>query len=101
LKSEPDSSQKVAIGAVSHRVLQVETPEDVAALIRKALEHIPAERLVISTDCGFGREGMSRRHALYKMASIVLGTNIIRRELGLPERPCKLADPKLSLVPSA
>ena len=44
---------------------------------------------------------MSRRHALYKMASIVMGTNIIRRELGLPERPCKLADPKLSLVPSA
>ena len=95
------TGKKVAIGAVSHRTLQVETPEDVAALIRKALEHIPAERLVISTDCGFGREGMSRRHALYKMASIVLGTNIIRRELGLPERPCMLADPKLSLVPSA
>jgi 5-methyltetrahydropteroyltriglutamate--homocysteine methyltransferase len=73
-----------------------------AALIRKALEHIPADRLVISTDCGFGREGMSRRHALCnKMAGIVLGTNIIRRELGLTERPCKLADPRFSLAPTA
>ena len=95
------TGKKVAIGVASHRSLQVETPEDVAAMIRKALKHIPAERLVISTDCGFGREGMSRRHALYKMASITLGTNIVRRELGLPERSCKLADPKFSLVPSA
>ena len=44
---------------------------------------------------------MSRRHAVYKMASIVTGTNIIRRELGLPERPCKLADRRFSLVPTA
>jgi 5-methyltetrahydropteroyltriglutamate--homocysteine methyltransferase len=94
------AGKKVAIGVASHRSLQVETPEDVAAMIRKALGYIPVERLVISTDCGFGREGMSRRHALYKMASIVLGTNMVRRELGLPERPCRLADPKFSLVPS-
>ena len=30
----------------------------------RALKHIPAERLVISSDCGMGREGMGRRHAL-------------------------------------
>jgi 5-methyltetrahydropteroyltriglutamate--homocysteine methyltransferase len=95
------TGKKVAIGVVSHRTLQVETPEDVAAMIRLALKHIRPERLVISTDCGFGREGMSRRHALYKMASITLGTNLVRRELGLPERPCRLADPRFTLVPSA
>src|SRR3954471_50160 len=38
--------KKVCIGVVDHHTLQVETPEQVAALIRKALEHIPAERLV-------------------------------------------------------
>ncbi len=54
-----------------------------------------------ATDCGFGREGMSRRHALYKMASLVPGTTLIRREPRLPECPCKLADPRFSLVPSA
>ena len=51
----------------------------------RALKHIPAERLMISTDCGMGREGMSRRHAFYKAVSIVLGTNIVRKELGVPE----------------
>ena len=43
----------------------------------------PPERLVLGSDCGMGREGMSRRHAFYKMVSIVLGTNLVRRELGL------------------
>ena len=46
--------------------------------------HIPAERLVVSSDCGMGREGMSRRHAFYKMVALVQGTNIVRQELGLP-----------------
>ena len=31
-----------------------------------------------------GREGMSRRHAFYKMVSLVQGANIVRNELGLP-----------------
>ena len=67
--------------------LQVETPDQVAGLIRKALEHIPAERLVLGSDCGMGREGMSRRHAFYKMSSLVLGTNLVRRERGCRKRP--------------
>ena len=93
------TDMKVAIGVIDHHSLQVERPEDVADHIRRALKHIPAERLVISSDCGMGREGMSRRHALYKMGALVQGTNIVRKELGLPEAECLLADPKLSLVP--
>jgi 5-methyltetrahydropteroyltriglutamate--homocysteine methyltransferase len=91
------TDKKVAIGVVDHRNLQVERPEEVAALIRRALEHIPLERLVISSDCGFGREGMSRRIAFYKMVSIVRGTNIVRKELGLPEAACLAADPRYAL----
>ena len=91
------TDKKIAIGVVSHRDLQVERPEQVADLIRRALEHIPPERLVISTDCGFGREGMSRRIAFYKMVSIVRGTNIVRRELGLPEATCLAADERFAL----
>ncbi|MHC5074794.1 MAG: hypothetical protein ACYTFE_08210 [Planctomycetota bacterium] len=45
-----------------------------------------------------GREGMSRRHARYKMVSLVLGTNIVRKELGLPEVECLAADENLSLT---
>lgn len=90
--------KKVCIGVVDHHTLQVETPEQVAALVRKALEHIPPERLVLGSDCGMGREGMSRRHAFYKMVSIVLGTNMVRKERGLPEATCLAADERFSMV---
>jgi 5-methyltetrahydropteroyltriglutamate--homocysteine methyltransferase len=66
--------------------------------VRKALEHIPAERLVIGSDCGMGREGMSRRHAFYKMVSIVLGANLVRSELKLPEARCLAAEPGYSMI---
>ena len=91
-------SQKVCIGVVDHHTLQVETPDQVAALVRKALEHIPAERLILGSDCGMGREGMSRRHAFYKMVSIVQGTNLVRRERKLPEAQCLAADERFSMV---
>jgi 5-methyltetrahydropteroyltriglutamate--homocysteine methyltransferase len=90
--------KKICIGVVDHHTLQVETPEQVAALVRKALEHIPAERLILGSDCGMGREGMSRRHAFYKMVSIVRGTNMVRKERGLPEAPCLAADERFSMV---
>jgi 5-methyltetrahydropteroyltriglutamate--homocysteine methyltransferase len=95
------ADKKIAIGVIDHHTLQVEPPDDVAAHIRMALKHIPAERLVISSDCGMGREGMSRRHALYKMVSLVLGTNIVRRELGVAEGECLAADARYSLVTPA
>jgi 5-methyltetrahydropteroyltriglutamate--homocysteine methyltransferase len=93
--------KKICIGVVDHHTLQVETPEQVAALVRKALEHVPAERLILGSDCGMGREGMSRRHAFYKMVSIVQGTNLVRRERKLPEAACLAADPRFSMVEEA
>jgi 5-methyltetrahydropteroyltriglutamate--homocysteine methyltransferase len=90
--------KKIAIGVVSHRTLQVERPEEVAALIRRALKAMEPGRLIVSTDCGFGRQGMSRLHAFYKMVSLVRGTNIVRRELGLPEADVLAADPAGALL---
>ena len=92
------TGKKIAIGVIDHHTLQVERPDEVAALIRAALKHIPAERLVVTSDCGMGREGMSRRHAFYKMVSLVQGTNMVRRGLGLPEAPCLAAEPRFSLT---
>ena len=89
------TDKKIGIGVVNHCNTVVEPPEHVAGLIRKALEYIPPERLVITTDCGFGREGLSRRIAYYKCVSLVEGTNIVRRELGLPEARVRAADPTL------
>jgi 5-methyltetrahydropteroyltriglutamate--homocysteine methyltransferase len=90
--------KKVCIGVVSHRTLEVERPERVAALIQRALKYVEPERLVISTDCGFGRQGMSRMHAFYKMVAIVRGTNLVRRELGLNEVEVPAADPRYALL---
>jgi len=41
---------------------------------------------------------MSRRHDYYKSVSLVLGTNIVRKELGLPQADCLAADTRYSLV---
>jgi 5-methyltetrahydropteroyltriglutamate--homocysteine methyltransferase len=90
--------KKVVIGVIDHHTLQVERPDEIAALIREALKHIPPERLIISSDCGMGREGMGRRHAAYKMVAMVLGTNIVRKELGLPEAECLAAEQRYSLI---
>jgi 5-methyltetrahydropteroyltriglutamate--homocysteine methyltransferase len=96
-----ETNKKICIGVVSHRRLQVETPEQVAGSIRHALKFIPPERLVISTDCGFGRQGCNREIAFFKTTSIAQGTNLVRQELGLPLSPIRAANPALQtdLVP--
>src|SRR5262245_61087668 len=92
--------KKIVIGVIDHHTLQVERPDEIAALIREALKYIPAGRLSMSSDCGMGREGMGRRHAAYTMVAMVLGTNIVRKELGLPEAECLAAEPRYSLTES-
>jgi len=87
--------KKICIGVVSHRTLQVERPEDVANTIRQALQHIAPEQLVISSDCGFGRQGCNRDIAFFKSCSIAQGTNIVRKELGFSETKVRAAEPTL------
>src|SRR6267154_2228065 len=92
------TTMKVGIGVIDHHTLQVESPEEVATIVRQALKVIPAERLVLSSDCGMGREGMSRRHAFYKMVALVQGVNVVKKELGLPVVMSQAADPAFSLL---
>ena len=92
------TDKKIAVGVVSHSTAAVEPPEVVANLIRKALEYVPPERLILSTDCGFGREGLARRIAFYKCVAINLGANLVRRELKLPEVSIPAADPRFTFA---
>ncbi len=92
------TGKKIAIGVIDHHTLQVETPEEVAHLLRETLKYLSPDRLVVCTDCGMGREGMSRRHAFYKIVALVRGTNIVRKELGVPEAECLASDPRYSLI---
>jgi 5-methyltetrahydropteroyltriglutamate--homocysteine methyltransferase len=85
--------KKVAVGFVSHRTVQVESPEEVAEDVRTALQYIDPENLVLSSDCGFGRQGVPRLVALYKAASLAQAANTVRAELGAPQREIPAADP--------
>ncbi len=90
-------NKKIAVGFISHRRLQVETPEEVAADVRHALKYIDAEHLALSSDCGFGRQGVPRPIAYYKAAALAQGANLVRQELGAPETQVTAADPALQI----
>jgi 5-methyltetrahydropteroyltriglutamate--homocysteine methyltransferase len=57
----------------------VETPEAVAARLRRALAHVDAERLVVAPDCGM--KYLARSVALAKLKAMVEGAAIVRAEL--------------------
>jgi 5-methyltetrahydropteroyltriglutamate--homocysteine methyltransferase len=90
-------AKKVAVGVVNHRTLQADMPPVVAARIRRALEVIPADKLILSTDCGFGRQGFNRTVAFYKTTAIAQARNIVLNELGVEERYVPAADPALQV----
>jgi 5-methyltetrahydropteroyltriglutamate--homocysteine methyltransferase len=57
----------------------IETAEMVAARLRQALRHIPAERLVAAPDCGM--KYLPRATAFGKLRALAEGAAIVRREL--------------------
>ena len=57
---------------------QDETAETVAVRIRAALEHVPAERLVVAPDCGM--KYLSREIAYAKLEAMVAGAGLVRNE---------------------
>lgn len=71
--------KEVAVGAVDVKNYYVESPEDVAERIRATLQHVPAEKLTITPDCGFSQT--ARWAARAKLKSMVEGTKIVRAEL--------------------
>jgi 5-methyltetrahydropteroyltriglutamate--homocysteine methyltransferase len=89
--------KKIALGVVSHRTVQVESVAEVAAAVRAGVEAIGPEMLVVTTACGFGRQGVPRPVAAQKTSALVQGTNVVRRELGLPEARVRAADPALQV----
>ncbi len=72
-------SKTIVLGVIDMSDPQVETPDTVAARIRRALPYVPAERLVIAPDCGM--KYLSREVAYGKLRAMVDGAAIVRREL--------------------
>lgn len=71
--------KRVVLGVIDLGRETVETPEEVAARIRAALEYISPENLAVSPDCGMKYLPRERAHA--KLAAMVAGAAIVRAEL--------------------
>jgi 5-methyltetrahydropteroyltriglutamate--homocysteine methyltransferase len=69
----------IIFGVISMGDPEPETPETVAARIRRALEHIPPERLIPAPDCGM--KYIPRDTAFAKLKALADGARIVRREL--------------------
>ena len=69
----------VLVGAVDVATDQIETPEQVAAVIRAAMAHVPAERIFPCTNCGM--VPLSRAVARGKLQALGAGAALVRREL--------------------
>ena len=69
----------VIFGVISMGDPRPETPELVAARIRAALAHVPAERLIPAPDCGM--KYLPRDLAFAKLRALADGARIVRREL--------------------
>jgi 5-methyltetrahydropteroyltriglutamate--homocysteine methyltransferase len=75
------TDKEIAVGVLDVKDENVESAEVVAARIREALEHIPADRMYIVPDCGM--KFMPRARAFGKLKAMVAGTRIVRKELGV------------------
>ena len=71
--------KKIILGVLDLSTPEVETPETVAARIRRALPHCPAKRIIVAPDCGL--KYLSRASALGKIQAMVAGAAIVRAEL--------------------
>jgi 5-methyltetrahydropteroyltriglutamate--homocysteine methyltransferase len=74
------ADKEVGIGVVDVRTTMVETPEEIAARIRKILDVVPADRVYLTTDCGI--RNVPRIVAKMKLRALTDGARIVRSELG-------------------
>jgi 5-methyltetrahydropteroyltriglutamate--homocysteine methyltransferase len=73
------SDKRVHVGVIDIRHLEIEHPEQVAVRVRKVLEHIDAERVTLTTDCGLKQ--LPRTVAREKLRALAAGAAIVRDEL--------------------
>ena len=69
----------VMVGAIDVASNTVETPEEVADIIRQALAYVPAERLFPCTNCGMAP--MPSPIAYAKLAALAAGAELARKRL--------------------
>lgn len=71
--------KKVMVGAIDVASNTIETPEEVANTLRKALQFVDADKLYPSTNCGMAP--LARSVARGKLGALSAGAEIVRQEL--------------------
>ena len=74
------AGKEVLVGCLDLNDMAVETPEIVAERIRRALEHVAPEQVVLAPDCGM--KYLPRAVAQGKLAAMVQAAQQLRREYG-------------------
>lgn len=73
--------KKVMVGAIDVATHTIETAEEVASTLRKALQFVDVDKLYPCTNCGMAP--LPRQIARGKLSALSAGAEIIRRELSL------------------
>jgi 5-methyltetrahydropteroyltriglutamate--homocysteine methyltransferase len=71
----------IVLGVLDLGWSEAETAEVVADRIRRALDVLPPERLVVAPDCGM--KYLPRELAFRKLEALVAGARLVREDLGL------------------
>jgi len=71
----------VQVGVIDVASNTIETPQEVAAVLREAMKYVSPERILASTNCGMAP--MPRSVAYAKLRAITAGAAIVRKELGV------------------
>jgi 5-methyltetrahydropteroyltriglutamate--homocysteine methyltransferase len=74
------AGKDVLVGVIDVATHAVETPAEVAVTIRRAMAHVPPDRLYPCTNCGM--VPLPRAVARGKLAALGAGARLVRRELG-------------------
>jgi 5-methyltetrahydropteroyltriglutamate--homocysteine methyltransferase len=78
LKNLP-ADKGVQVGVLDIRTNAIESPQTIAARIRKVLAVVPPEKVTLSSDCGM--KPLARMVAKMKLKALVDGAKIVRSEL--------------------
>jgi 5-methyltetrahydropteroyltriglutamate--homocysteine methyltransferase len=70
--------KQIILGVIDLSDMNIETPETVAARIRRALAHAPPENIIVAPDCGM--KYLPRHVADGKLRAMVAGAAIVRQE---------------------
>jgi 5-methyltetrahydropteroyltriglutamate--homocysteine methyltransferase len=80
LLREHSWDRSVGLGVIDVKSAEVETAELVSDRIRRALEYVPAGRLMINPDCGLRH--LAPEVARRKLRAMVAGAELVRAEIG-------------------